>query len=79
MRTARPRSSAAARQPAATARENVATGRRRLVRRIRLAGDAAQRRRRKVDDLIMNTPADGLISGVATVNADNSCRGAAAW
>jgi acetyl/propionyl-CoA carboxylase alpha subunit/acetyl-CoA carboxylase carboxyltransferase component len=31
---------------------------------------AAQRRRRKVDDLIMNTPADGLISGVATVNAD---------
>ena len=31
---------------------------------------AAQRRRRKVDDLIQNTPADGLISGVATVNAD---------
>jgi acetyl/propionyl-CoA carboxylase alpha subunit/acetyl-CoA carboxylase carboxyltransferase component len=31
---------------------------------------AAQRRRRKVDDLIRNTPADGLISGVATVNAD---------
>ena len=31
---------------------------------------AAQRRRRKVDDLIMNTPADGLISGVATVNAE---------
>jgi acetyl/propionyl-CoA carboxylase alpha subunit/acetyl-CoA carboxylase carboxyltransferase component len=31
---------------------------------------AGQRRRRKVDDLIMNTPADGLISGVATVNAD---------
>lgn len=31
---------------------------------------AAQRRRRQVDDLIMNTPADGLISGVATVNAD---------
>ncbi len=31
---------------------------------------AAQRRRRKVDDLIHNTPADGLISGVATVNAD---------
>ena len=30
---------------------------------------AAQRRRRKVDDLIHNTPADGLISGVATVNA----------
>lgn len=30
---------------------------------------AAQRRRRKVDDLIMNTPADGLITGVATVNA----------
>jgi acetyl/propionyl-CoA carboxylase alpha subunit/acetyl-CoA carboxylase carboxyltransferase component len=31
---------------------------------------AAQRRRRKVADLIKNTPADGLISGVATVNAD---------
>ena len=31
---------------------------------------AAQRRRRKVDDLILNTPADGLITGVATVNAD---------
>ncbi|NVL83578.1 carboxyl transferase domain-containing protein, partial [Escherichia coli] len=31
---------------------------------------AAQRRRRKVEDLIQNTPADGLISGVATVNAD---------
>ncbi|MGB8401207.1 carboxyl transferase domain-containing protein [Bradyrhizobium sp.] len=31
---------------------------------------AAQRRRRKVDDLIKNTPADGLIAGVATVNAD---------
>jgi acetyl/propionyl-CoA carboxylase alpha subunit/acetyl-CoA carboxylase carboxyltransferase component len=30
---------------------------------------AAQRRRRAVDDLIRNTPADGLISGVATVNA----------
>src|SRR5882724_8373718 len=31
---------------------------------------AAQRRRRTVDDLIQNTPADGLITGVATVNAD---------
>jgi acetyl/propionyl-CoA carboxylase alpha subunit/acetyl-CoA carboxylase carboxyltransferase component len=30
---------------------------------------AAQRRRRTVDDLIRNTPADGLIAGVATVNA----------
>ncbi|QPF86616.1 carbamoyl-phosphate synthase large subunit [Bradyrhizobium genosp. L] len=30
---------------------------------------AAQRRRRKVEDLIKNTPADGLIAGVATVNA----------
>jgi biotin carboxyl carrier protein len=30
---------------------------------------AGQRRRRKVDDLIRNTPADGLIAGVATVNA----------
>ncbi len=30
---------------------------------------AGQRRRRAVDDLIKNTPADGLISGVATVNA----------
>jgi acetyl/propionyl-CoA carboxylase alpha subunit/acetyl-CoA carboxylase carboxyltransferase component len=31
---------------------------------------AAQRRRRKLDDLIRNTPADGLVMGVATVNAD---------
>ncbi len=31
---------------------------------------AAQRRRRKLDDLIKNTPADGLVMGVATVNAD---------
>ncbi|WP_426435291.1 carboxyl transferase domain-containing protein [Bradyrhizobium genosp. P] len=30
---------------------------------------AAQRRRRKVEDLIKNTPADGLIAGVATLNA----------
>jgi acetyl/propionyl-CoA carboxylase alpha subunit/acetyl-CoA carboxylase carboxyltransferase component len=30
---------------------------------------AAQRRRRKLDDLIKSTPADGLITGVATVNA----------
>ncbi|MFK4510296.1 biotin/lipoyl-binding protein [Bradyrhizobium daqingense] len=32
---------------------------------------AAQRRRRKLDDLIKNTPADGLVMGVATVNAEN--------
>ncbi len=31
---------------------------------------AAQRRRRKLDDLVKNTPADGLIMGVATVNAE---------
>jgi acetyl-CoA carboxylase carboxyltransferase component len=31
---------------------------------------AAQRRRRKLDDLVRNTPADGLIAGVGTVNAD---------
>ncbi len=31
---------------------------------------AAQRRRRQLDDLIKNTPADGLVTGVATVNAD---------
>jgi acetyl/propionyl-CoA carboxylase alpha subunit/acetyl-CoA carboxylase carboxyltransferase component len=30
---------------------------------------AGQRRRRALDDLIKNTPADGLVSGVATVNA----------
>jgi acetyl/propionyl-CoA carboxylase alpha subunit/acetyl-CoA carboxylase carboxyltransferase component len=30
---------------------------------------AGQRRRRAVEDLIKNTPADGLVSGVATVNA----------
>ncbi|TSE01468.1 ATP-grasp domain-containing protein [Skermania sp. ID1734] len=31
---------------------------------------AAQRSRRSIEDLIANTPADGLIVGVATVNAD---------
>ncbi|BAR59050.1 pyruvate carboxylase [Bradyrhizobium diazoefficiens] len=31
---------------------------------------AAQRRRRKLDDLIKNTPADGLVMGVATVNGE---------
>ncbi|MEU1209793.1 carboxyl transferase domain-containing protein [Nocardia sp. NPDC005825] len=31
---------------------------------------AAQRSRRGLDDLIANTPADGLIAGVATINAD---------
>jgi acetyl-CoA carboxylase carboxyltransferase component len=30
---------------------------------------AGQRRRRAVDDLIKNTPADGLVAGTATVNA----------
>ncbi|MDA8247903.1 MAG: carbamoyl-phosphate synthase large subunit [Rhodospirillales bacterium] len=31
---------------------------------------AAQRRRRNLDDLIKNTPADGLVTGIATINAD---------
>jgi len=31
---------------------------------------AAQRRRRSVDDLIKRTPADGLVAGIGTVNAD---------
>lgn len=31
---------------------------------------AAQRRRRELDDLIANTPADGLVGGIGTVNAD---------
>ena len=31
---------------------------------------AAQRRRRELDDLIANTPADGLIGGVGSVNGD---------
>ncbi|MFE5287160.1 carboxyl transferase domain-containing protein [Nocardia sp. NPDC056611] len=31
---------------------------------------AAQRSRRGLEDLIANTPADGLIAGIATVNAD---------
>lgn len=30
---------------------------------------AAQRRRRELDDLIRNTPADGLVGGLATVNS----------
>ncbi len=32
---------------------------------------AAQRSRRSLDDLIANTPADGMITGVATVNAQH--------
>ncbi|HWM35671.1 MAG TPA: carboxyl transferase domain-containing protein, partial [Streptomyces sp.] len=31
---------------------------------------AAQRRRRTLDDLIANTPADGMVTGTCTVNAD---------
>ncbi|WP_019928745.1 carboxyl transferase domain-containing protein [Nocardia sp. BMG111209] len=31
---------------------------------------AAQRARRSIEDLIANTPADGLVAGVATINAD---------
>ncbi|HEY8172346.1 MAG TPA: carboxyl transferase domain-containing protein, partial [Dehalococcoidia bacterium] len=31
---------------------------------------AAQRRRRTVDDLIANTPADGLVAGIGSVNGD---------
>jgi acetyl-CoA carboxylase carboxyltransferase component len=31
---------------------------------------AAQRRRRELDDLIRNTPGDGLVGGIGTVNAD---------
>ena len=31
---------------------------------------AAQRRRRDIDDLIDNTPADGMISGVGSINGD---------
>ncbi len=31
---------------------------------------AAQRRRRGLDDLIANTPADGLVGGIGTVNVD---------
>lgn len=31
---------------------------------------AAQRRRRTMDDLIANTPADGMVAGIGTVNAD---------
>ncbi|MDB5504683.1 MAG: pyruvate carboxylase [Tardiphaga sp.] len=32
---------------------------------------AAQRARRSLDDLIKNTPADGLVAGLATVNGDH--------
>ena len=31
---------------------------------------AAQRRRRSVDDLIQNTPGDGMVTGIASVNGD---------
>lgn len=32
---------------------------------------AAQRTRRSLDDLVANTPADGLITGIGTINADH--------
>jgi acetyl/propionyl-CoA carboxylase alpha subunit/acetyl-CoA carboxylase carboxyltransferase component len=32
---------------------------------------AAQRRRRSLDDLMQKTPADGMVAGMATVNADD--------
>jgi acetyl/propionyl-CoA carboxylase alpha subunit/acetyl-CoA carboxylase carboxyltransferase component len=38
---------------------------------------AAQRSRRSEEDLIANTPADGLVSGVATIGADRFGRAAA--
>jgi acetyl-CoA carboxylase carboxyltransferase component len=38
---------------------------------------AAQRSRRSEDDLIANTPADGLVAGVATIGADRFGRAAA--
>jgi len=31
---------------------------------------AAQRRRRELDDLLRNTPADGMVTGIGTVNAE---------
>ncbi len=31
---------------------------------------AAQRKRRKIDDLIANTPADGLVGGIGAINGD---------
>ena len=31
---------------------------------------AAQRRRRTLDDLIKNTPADGMVVGLGSVNGD---------
>ncbi len=39
---------------------------------------AAQRRRRELDDLVRNTPADGLVGGIGTVNANRFGRGRAA-
>lgn len=38
---------------------------------------AAQRSRRSEEDLIVNTPADGLVAGLATIGADRFGRGAA--
>lgn len=38
---------------------------------------AAQRRRRSLDDLIKNTPADGLVTGIGTVNGSTFPDGAA--
>jgi len=58
-----------AQDQSATARENVAQLVVMVRRRIRIAGDSSQRRRRK-SLTSQEHPADGLITGVATVNAD---------
>ncbi len=36
---------------------------------------AAQRGRRSLDDLIANTPADGIITGLGTINGDGAAKG----
>src|SRR5205085_1785038 len=37
---------------------------------------AAQSRRRDADDLMRNTPADGMVTGIGTINADRFGDGA---
>ena len=53
-----------------TTRENIANSSIPALCRIRIACDHSAAAASKLDDLIQNTPADGLISGVATVNAE---------
>ena len=59
---------AACARPAHRAREHRRPLRRRQLRRVRRARLRGAARRRSLDDLIRNTPADGMVTGIGSVN-----------